>query len=338
MPQGDRLGLPSTGRDQNATLSPVRPTLLLPTLVLTVLGCSEARTPDGGPNLADAPLGMEDAPSDTAASDGAAPLDTPLLGDTHEVLFVGNSYVYVNDVPGHYRALTGPLFGTLRVEEVTTGGYTLAQHAMDARTDGTPLARALRTGTPSETAFDFVVLQEQSQIGGFPDGFSDRMASLAAASELAALITARGASVVLYLTWGRERGDELNPGLYPTFTAMQDLLDAGYLGMAARLRTEGATVRVAPVGGGFRLVFEDVVARGADPLAEGSDFDALYEPDGSHPSPHGAYLAACILAGTTTMADVRAFGDDAALGEETSARLRDACARALSDPRWESAP
>jgi hypothetical protein len=53
---------------------------------------------------------------------------------------------------------------------------------------------------------------------------------------------------------------------------------------------------------------------------------------------HGAYLAACVLAATATDADPRAFPDDAALGSEASARLRDACARAVADPRWTGLP
>lgn len=255
----------------------------------------------------------------------------------HDVLFVGNSYVHVNDIPGHYRAITSALYPSVRAEAVTTGGYRLEQHAMDARTDGTALARWLRTGTPEETSFDAVVLQEQSQIGGFPaNGFyGERTRSIEAALELAALATQRGARVVLYHTWGREHGDpQLGSLGFETYESMQDRLDAGYLGLAALLREHGSTVDVAPVGGGFRIVYEDVLRAGGDPGAEGSEFDALYEPDGSHPSARGAYLAACILAGTITRADVRAFADEPVLGGDVSARLRDACARALEDPRW----
>jgi hypothetical protein len=104
--------------------------------------------------------------------------------------------------------------------------------------------------------------------------------------------------------------------------------------MAEALRADGVDVRVAPVGGGFRLVHEAAVRAGLDPLAAGSDFLALYDPDGSHPSRRGAYLAACIFAGTTAAPDVRALPDDATLGVEVSASLRGTCADALADPRW----
>lgn len=295
-------------------------------LALVLAACQTAPTPDAST--------FDDAAADDAgtAADGGA--DAGALAPL-ATLFVGNSYVYVNDVPGHYRALLEGRFGLLRIESVVTGGYTLSQHAADAATDGTALATFLRTGPAGENAFDFVVLQEQSQIGGFPDGYPDRTASLEAARALAALATARGAEVVAYLTWGRARGDDLNPDLYPTFTAMQDLLDAGYLGMADALRADGATVRVAPVGGGFRLVHEAVTAAGLDPLQDGSEFLALYEPDGSHPSVRGAYLSACIFVGTTTELDVTTLPDEPTLGAEVSASLRGTCAAALDDPRWD---
>lgn len=277
--------------------------------------------------------------SDDAAGspDGGAPSDAEhdaRLPGEHEALFVGNSYVFVNDVSGRYRAIVSALGPTVRVEEVTEGGYALAEHARDATTDGAELSRWLRTGTEDEMSFDAVILQEQSQTGAFPERNPDRVASVEATSTLAWLARTHGSKVVLYLTWGRARGDDINPELFPSFLAMQAKLDVNTMALAEELRAEGSDVRVAPVGGGFRIVYEDVLAAGEDPLAEGSDFDALYEPDGSHPSLRGAYLAACILAGTTTGADARGFIDEPALGAEVSASLRDVCARALGDSRW----
>jgi hypothetical protein len=289
----------------------------------SIAGCSDdAATGDAGV-VADA--GSEDAASD-AGADGGDP------GSRHDALFVGNSYVFVNDVSGHYRAIAETLFDEVRVEVAATGGYRFADHLADARTDGTPLARFLRTGTAEETSFDAMILQEQSQLGAFPETDGARRASVEAASELAALASAHEVPVILYLTWGRERGDELNPDLFPTFEAMQDRLDANVLALARHLAARGSSVRVAPVGVGFRSVFDDVTAAGADPLAEGSDFDALYEPDGSHPSLRGSYLAACILAGAVTGADPALFPDEATLGSDVSRSLRDACARALAEP------
>jgi hypothetical protein len=257
-----------------------------------------------------------------------------LVSGVHDVLFVGNSYVYTGDVPGRCRSLLGD--APARIESVVAGGYRLTQHATDAQTDGTALATWLRTGSMAERAFDVVVLQEQSQIGGFPEGQVDRVASLEGASTLASLATANGASVVLYVTWGREHGDEMNPGLFPDFSTMQDRLDAGYRAMAARLRGEGVRVRLAPVGAAFRVVHDELVAMGTDPEAEGSAFDLLYSPDGSHPSSDGAYLIALVIEASITGADPRAMPDALDLEPAASARYREVAARVMDDPAWES--
>jgi hypothetical protein len=294
---------------------------------------------------------VDDAAWDDGGADAAEPSDAGLAADAgaldggqarrsllvggHELLFVGNSYVFVNDLPARYRLgadALGP--APVRVESVAFGGYRLAQHAADARTDGTPLAGWLRTGSAAQRSFDVVVLQEQSQIGGFPESEPARVASLDAVSELAVRARENASAVVLYLTWGRERGDDTNPALYPTFSAMQDRLDAGYLAMAARLRDEGTVTRVAPVGAAFRVVHDDLVASGAEPTAEGSDFDALYDADGSHPSARGAYLASLVFLATITGEDARALPDAPDLEAEVCTRLREAAQRVMDDPRW----
>ncbi len=347
---------------RSALAGSVRLAVLLATVAIG--GCAPAPGPSDASGGADAALGDANAPRDTDGGDADAalssgredasgPLDagvgpdasgadagsahTSLIEGGHDVLFVGNSYVYVGDVPGRYRTSAealGPL--PVRLESVAPGGYRLAQHAADALADGTALARWLRTGTAGETDFDVVILQEQSQIGGFPEGEPLRMQSLDGASGLGSLARAQGVAVVLYLTWGRERGDETNPGLYPTFSAMQDRLDAGYRAMAARLRSEGSMVRIAPVGGAFRMVHDELVTAGMDPTAEGSEFDALYDSDGSHPSARGAYLAAAVIFGAITGADPRGLPDGADLDAASAGALREVAATVLEDPRWES--
>ena len=168
---------------------------------------------------------------------GCGSAATPDLGGMlhQRVLFVGNSFTYVNDVPGHYHAM----LQDVEVEQVTPGGYTLAQHAADARTDGTDLARWLRTGTAEETAFDAVVLQEQSQIGGFVSWEAARIASIAGAADLSGLARDHGDKVVLYETWGYRNGDSSNVLLgYGSYLGMQDHLDEGYLGLTSLLRED----------------------------------------------------------------------------------------------------
>ena len=285
-----------------------------------VLGCGdppEESRPDTAP-------AVEDAGVDTASAMPAG----------HDVLFIGNSYTFAHGIPDMYRSMVSSTVRDVRVEQVAAGGYRLEQHAADASDESSALYQAL--AGDAAVPFDALVLQEQSQIGGLPVSNTERKASIDAAIELAALARASGAAVVLYLTWGREHGDDSISSAFgfDSYLGMQDHLDERYLGLAALLREQGGEVRVAPVGGGFRLVYEDLLSLEEDPLAPDSDFDALYEPDGSHPSRRGSYLAACIIAATATRIEVGHYPDDPQLGSEISSQLRSVCSRAIEDPRW----
>ena len=310
---------------------------LLPLLVLW--GCSttpaepDAGTPDGA--VHDTPLDASDAAL-TDAPSRPFPSFASLLPDSGgRTLFVGNSYTFYADLPGVHTELASALdLMPGAPASVTAGGYTLHQHANDAATDGTTLAMFLRTGSADERAWDVVVLQEQSQIPGFPDGNGERLASEMGASELAALIDASDGSVVLYLTWGRERGDETNPGLFPDFTTMEAALEGGYRAIAQRLIAEDRSVRIAPVGPAFARVHDAVIAAGGDPTLEGSAFDALYDADGSHPSAQGTYLAACVILGTITGRDPERFADALSLPPADAAAMRAVAHDTLADPTW----
>ncbi len=234
---------------------------------------------DGG--LTDAaPLdaGVEDAGDDMSAPD--ASMEDGGTGSAARILFVGNSYTFYNDLPELYATTTG-LAPAPEVDEVTGGGRRLVQHAADPG-----VAERLAEGR------DAVVLQEQSQIPGFPAGNSDRDASIEAALELAG--AAGDARVVLYLTWGRQRGDDRNPALFPDFEAMQDRLDEGYAAMRDAIEGAGREATIAPVGDAFRRV------RARDMAL----FDRLYASDGSHPSPLGSQLAALVFARTLNGVDL----------------------------------
>jgi hypothetical protein len=307
-----------------------------------------AMAPDAGP-FSDSAAPFDAAESTDAAaeadfgaalefgvvSDAASADSGSLLSDGHEVLFVGNSYTYFHDLPARYRDFAATLpRAPIRVESVTAGGYTLSQHARDAAMDGTPLAGHLRMGPPEALSWDVVVLQEQSQTPGFPEGSAPRVASEAAAAELASLALARGAAVLVYATWGRAFGDAMNPTLYPDFLTMESRLESGYRAIAAAASAVGARVRIAPVGAAFARVHAAVVASGLDPLTAGSDFLALYADDGSHPSPRGSYLAACVIAGAITGTDPRALPDAPGLAPDVCAALRDVAAETLADPAW----
>ncbi|MEO0323862.1 MAG: hypothetical protein AAF447_12955 [Myxococcota bacterium] len=246
---------------------------------------------DAGPSDAgDADAGDAGA-GDADAGDG--PSDSPPA----RVLFVGNSYTFYNDLPQLYATTTGRMPAP-DVDDVTAGGRRLVRHAGDAA-----LAGRLAEG------WDVVVLQEQSQIPGFPAGNPDREASLSAAVDLA---TAAGeARIVLYLTWGRQRGDERNAALFPDFETMQTRLNEGYAAMRDAIEAAGRDVVIAPVGPAFREVRDQSEAL----------FDRLYASDGSHPSPLGSLLAALVFARTLDGAELGTLATPDGIAPEDWAQL-----------------
>ncbi len=221
------------------------------------------------------------------------------LADSRHLLFVGNSYTQA----GNLHQVAGALFleGAPTGDDVSVAvaipGYTLPQHLADA--DGThgdtALREALVTGTDT---WDWVMLQDQSQIPGFPEDQQEVLDSLAALPPLDALIAAKGAQTVLLMTWGRRSGDEMNPEWYPDYLTMQEKLAAGYENYAAAITTPERTAWVAPAGYSFRHVYDAAVAAGEDPLDEAGLFWRLYQVDGSHPSPLGTYMVACVVYST----------------------------------------
>jgi hypothetical protein len=133
-------------------------------------------------------------------------------------------------------------------------------------TGGRNLAwHADETGTQLSIAcnrWDYVVLQQQTHPF---DGYAQLAADC---DRLLPHIAKAGAQALLYITWKKKDAPETD----------QDELDAAF----ARAAGE-RSLRLVPVGPAWRR------ARAEHPAIE------LYAPDGSHASPAGTYLAACIF-------------------------------------------
>ncbi len=265
----------------------------------------------------------------------------PARADDPDILLIGNSYTAGNDLAGMLAWLSEA--GVEHWTDVATtahapGGRQLWQHLADA--DGSNGDTALRdllvTGGQTWT---WVTIQEQSQIPGFPPGQADYDTSIAAAVTLDDLAEAAGAQTVLFMTWGRRLGDSTNPEMYPDFPTMQDRLAEGYLAYAAAAATPARPVTVAPVGEAFRTVWDDLQALGEDPTGDGTLFSDLYTGDGSHASPAGTYLAACVLFASMTGRSPLGvpWGPDA-LDEATTAALQEVAHRTVVERPFEDIP
>lgn len=207
------------------------------------------------------------------------------------VLFVGNSYTYVNDLPSVVAALARAGGHPIETGMAAEGGLTLADHVASSATQ----ARL------SSASWDIVVLQEQSQIPAVARFRTDQM--YPAARDLIRTIRVAGARPMLYLTWAHRDGWPEN-GL-PDYARMQEQIDLGYLGLARDLG-----VAVAPVG----VAWSTVVSQNARP--------GLWQDDGSHPTVAGTYLAACVFYAAIFRQSPAGLGYDAGLPKDQAASLR----------------
>jgi hypothetical protein len=179
------------------------------------------------------------------------------------VLFLGNSYTYVNDLPAVFRHVARAGGQNIETGMVANGGETLAQHATSSESLG-----AIRG-----SRWQFVVLQEQSEIPALASVRESQMDP--AARSLVAVIRAAGATPVLLETWAHRDGLPADNLDYP---AMQTAINEGYGELGQELG-----VTVVPAGQAWAAVLR------LDPAT------ALWQADGSHPSNAGTYLVACVL-------------------------------------------
>ncbi len=189
-----------------------------------------------------------------------------------KVLFVGNSYCYVNELPKLLGDLakSDPKGPQISFESVTPGGASLKQHF-----ESTGALEKIRAG-----GFTHVVLQGQSlEPVANPEEFQTY------ARKLAEEVKKSGAKVVFYQTWARrsdatEYAEAWSGG---TREKLQDGLSAAYAKAAADFGG-----RVARVGDAWRVVLDS------------KDPPNMFETDGSHPSLAGTYLAGCVFYETLT--------------------------------------
>lgn len=188
------------------------------------------------------------------------------------VLFIGNSYTYVNNLPQLAASIALSKGDTLIFDSYCPGGYTFNNHVNDANTQA-----KIALGN-----WNYVVLQAQSQEPSFsPTQVSAQ--TLPYAIKLDSLIKLYNpcANTVFYETWGRKFGDAMNCAAYPpvcTYIGMQNRLRSSY-----KLFADTVHDLIAPVGEAFRQV-----------VATNTLID-LYQADQSHPSLEGSYLAATVF-------------------------------------------
>ena len=198
-----------------------------------------------------------------------------LLHAQTRVLFIGNSYTAVNNLPQLTAdcALSIGFAGfPMEIASSTPGGTTFQVHTTNATTQN-----LINQGN-----WDYVVLQEQSQLPSFPDAQVAAECFPYAATLNEQIFAADScAETIFYMTWGRQNGDASNCASWPpvcTYEGMDSLLNLRYRQMAI----DNAAI-LSPVGALWKYI------RTNYPEIN------LYAADGSHPSLEGTYAAACSM-------------------------------------------
>merc|ERR1711962_20127 len=211
------------------------------------------------------------------------------------VLFIGNSYTYYNELPDMVRKLAKADGKTLFVDSHTEGGWTWKKHSESQKTRDKITSRV----------WDVVVLQEYSTYLAHDTEIvcTNSVPYLNSLVELIRSVSPK-ATLQFYLSWGRPYGESsLCPSepQYCQFDSMQDSLTLTYTTLACMNKP----ARAAPVGEAFRLVKQtqgDAV------------FHSLYKTGDHHPSLSGSYLAGLLhylgLFNTSVLGNTETLGLD----------------------------
>lgn len=227
---------------------------------------------------------------------------------TYRVLFIGNSYTTVNNLPQLVQQVAAAAGDTLITDSNAPGGFTFQGHCTDVTT----------LGKIAQGTWDFVVLQEQSQRPAFPDA-QVAVEVFPFARKLDSMIKAQNAcaQTLFYMTWGRKNGDAANCTNFPplcTYAGMDSLLRLRYRQMA-----DSNNALLSPVGAVWRYI------RANYPLLE------LYQADESHPSAAGSYAAALCFYTVITRKNPLALTFSSTVAPADAANIRTAVKAVVFD-------
>ena len=178
-----------------------------------------------------------------------------------DVLMLGNSYTAQGrSLSSRVQALFDETGTSASVSDLTGGGMKLYQHADNAESNGNQWHTTL-----TNNQFDYVILQDQSQVPSFPTTESYWQNSKNGAIRLDTMIEAAGAGLIFFMTWGYRDGDSQNAWLNPDYPTMQANLEAGYNMYAENITTADRAPYIAPVGLAYKAIYDDIIADGGTP-------------------------------------------------------------------------
>lgn len=180
------------------------------------------------------------------------------------ILFIGNSYTFANRMVETFTNLAITGGHDVMLESLIKGGYSLADHLADG---------ASRSMFEKQT-WNFVILQEKSS---FPVSQSERENNMyPAIREWNDLVALQGGETILFMPWTYRDG-YLDIGL-DDYSQMQAEIANAHLEIGSELN-----LRSAPIGITWQAVLQQAPQLQA------------WDPDGSHPSRLGSFLAANVI-------------------------------------------
>ncbi len=223
---------------------------------------------------------------------------------TRRVLFLGNSYTGVNNLPQLISDVALSAGDTLMFDSNTPGGYQFIDHVVDPVT----LSKIMAGG------WQYVVMQGQSQ-----EPVLAHSEFLSGGYNLGNLIKQYNPCAVplTYMTWGRKNGDSVNCMYYPlvcTYDGMDTTIRYAYMYLSQNLNCE-----VSPVSKVWRYL------RYNFPQIE------LYQSDESHPSAAGSYAAACCFYSAIFKKDPSLITYNFSLTQSDAAIIRNAAKMIVYD-------
>lgn len=187
----------------------------------------------------------------------------------HTILFIGNSYTYYNDSPTIFEMIANGQGYYPVVKSITASGYYLRQFDDPTNEYGKKVYAAL--DPEGSTAYDVVFLQEQSTNPAVsPANFYTNVRILDR------MIKEKGATTVLYQTWGRKTGNSVLTSNGWTNETMTYKIAASYEAIAEEI---GAAL--SPVGSAFYDVYTNH-----------PEIELFYDDGPSHPLLTGSYMVA----------------------------------------------
>lgn len=196
-----------------------------------------------------------------------------LSQESLKVLFVGNSYTYVNDLPAIITKLAQSNNKTILATSYTSGGARFMTHWQNEN-----LKQEIKNGN-----YDIMILQGQSQEVAFPPSqLQTEVYPYAQKLDSLFKVYNHEGRVIFFMTWGYKYGDANNCPFYPPFCTYESMsmeLCQNYSTMAHDFQSE-----ISPIGNAWLYVYNQ------NPYS----FD-FHSSDNSHPNIKGSYFTACVL-------------------------------------------